>query len=183
MQCTRPPSAALGQEQGKIALEGAARTAGADYEVVESLIRSKVAEHFTTEIGRPELLNRIGDNIVVFDFIKPEVAANILGKMIENVFSRVRVESGVALELSEKAYKKIQKFCTEDLSNGGRGIGNRLETVLINPLARSLFRMTFDETKISISGSGKIKIDDVHEGNSGIYTLIINSTKTGSILS
>ena len=103
--------------------------------------------------------------------------------MIENVFSRVHVESGVALELSEKAYKKIQKFCAEDLSNGGRGIGNHLETVLINPLARSLFRMTFDETKISISGSGKIKIDDVHEGNAGIYTLILDSTKTGSILS
>ena len=150
---------------------------------IEKAIRSAIEHHFKVRLGRPELLNRLGDNIVVFDFIKPDVAVNILDKMIENISSRVRGESGVALEVSEKAYKKIQKFCAEDLSNGGRGIGNRLETVLINPLARSLFRMTFDETKISISGSGKIKIDDVHEGNSGIYTLIINSTKTGSILS
>lgn len=29
--------------------------------------------------------------------------------------------------------------CCADLAHGGRGIGNRLETTLINPLARALF--------------------------------------------
>ena len=29
--------------------------------------------------------------------------------------------------------------CLGDLTHGGRGIGNRLEAVLINPLARALF--------------------------------------------
>ena len=29
--------------------------------------------------------------------------------------------------------------CTADLSNGGRGIGNQLESAFINPLSRALF--------------------------------------------
>ena len=33
----------------------------------------------------------------------------------------------------------LQRKCTEDLSNGGRGIGNQLEAWLVNPLARALF--------------------------------------------
>ena len=107
----------------------------------------------------------------MFDFIKPDVAKNILDKMIENVSSRVRSESGIILEFSEKAHKKIQNLCTEDLSNGGRGIGNRLEVVLINPLARSLFKIALDQT--DKSDPTKIQIDDIQQSSTGIFFLII----------
>jgi hypothetical protein len=40
------------------------------YSEVESRVRTGVENYFKHELGRPEILNRIGDNIVVFDFIK-----------------------------------------------------------------------------------------------------------------
>jgi hypothetical protein len=42
------------------------------------------------------------------------------------------------------------EWCIHDLSNGGRGIGNQLESRFINPLARALF--AFDlEDRASVS--------------------------------
>ena len=47
-------------------------------------------------------------------------------------------------------------MCTPDLSNGGRGIGNALESVLVNPLARALF-------ECDIEGQTHIEVADVSE--------------------
>ena len=33
-------------------------------------MRTEIERHFKTVLNRPEILNRIGDNIVVFDFIR-----------------------------------------------------------------------------------------------------------------
>ena len=38
----------------------------------------------------------------------------------------------------------IGTACTRDLANGGRGIGNQLESAFINPLARALFEQDLD---------------------------------------
>jgi ATP-dependent Clp protease ATP-binding subunit ClpA len=38
-------------------------------ELIKSEFIAKVKEHFTEKLKRPELLNRIGDNIVPFNFI------------------------------------------------------------------------------------------------------------------
>jgi hypothetical protein len=35
---------------------------------------------------------------------------------------------------------RIESWCLKDLSNGGRGIGNHLESILVNPLSRALFQ-------------------------------------------
>ena len=35
----------------------------------------------------------------------------------------------------------LRDLCIRDLSNGGRGIGNQLESSFVNPLARAMFRM------------------------------------------
>ncbi len=45
---------------------------GDPYEVVETRVREAIADHFKYRLGRPEILNRIGDNIVVFNFITPD---------------------------------------------------------------------------------------------------------------
>ena len=39
-----------------------------DYEAVSERIHEAIENHFRFQLQRPELLNRIGDNIVVFDF-------------------------------------------------------------------------------------------------------------------
>jgi ATP-dependent Clp protease ATP-binding subunit ClpA len=81
----------------------------------------------------------LGDNIVVFDFIREHVADQIFDKMLSNIVCRVQREVGVKISLNDDVIQTARRYCTSDMTNGGRGIGNRLETVLINPLARELF--------------------------------------------
>lgn len=114
------------------------------YEVVEARVREAIADHFKYRLGRPEILNRIGDNIVVFNFIRPEVAALILDGMLKNVVRRLAEEHRLELVLPAPVRAQLLDLCTRDLANGGRGIGNTLESVFINPLARALFAADLD---------------------------------------
>ena len=110
-----------------------------DYAVVSERIHKAIGDHFRFELQRPELLNRIGDNIVVFDFIRPELAHQILEKMLGNVVDCVQNEHAVSLNFGEQAVETLIEECMGNLTHGGRGIGNRIEAVLINPMARALF--------------------------------------------
>ena len=110
-----------------------------DYAEVSKRIHKAIQDYFRFQLQRPELLNRIGDNIVVFDFIRTELAHQIMDKMLDNVIERVQDEHDVTLTIGEQPHEILVEQCLGDLTHGGRGIGNRLETVLINPLARALF--------------------------------------------
>jgi hypothetical protein len=112
---------------------------GAPYIEVREKVLGGIRNHFTFTLGRPEILNRLGDNIVVFNFIESQIAKEIFSIMVENVKKRVKDEHNAALSFSEDALRNLTNWCTEDLHNGGRGIGNCLETTLINPLSRMLF--------------------------------------------
>ncbi|NJM13830.1 MAG: ATP-dependent Clp protease ATP-binding subunit [Synechococcaceae cyanobacterium SM1_2_3] len=115
--------------------------AGEPYADVERKVRAAIVDYFKFTLGRPELLNRIGDNIVVFDFIQPAIAEQIFTGMVANVVQRVAEEHDVILNIAPEARQQLLTWCTHDLSDGGRGIGNRLETTLVNPLARVLFQV------------------------------------------
>ena len=41
------------------------------YEEVQKNVRKGIENYFKLQLGRPEILNRIGENIVVFDFYSP----------------------------------------------------------------------------------------------------------------
>ena len=110
-------------------------------------------------LQRGEILNRIGDNIVVFNFIGADSAKQILDGMIANVISRVKTEHKLELGISPVALEKITSWCLKDLANGGRGIGNRLESILVNPLSRALF-----EGESREAGS-KAVVEEVTETN------------------
>jgi len=112
---------------------------GMPYSELEHKVAGAVRDHFTTKIGRPELLNRLGDNIVVFDFIGPEAARQICAKQIGNIVQTIDRELEVELRFHDPAREQLIQACVQDSANGGRGIGNRLESNLINPLARLLF--------------------------------------------
>jgi energy-coupling factor transporter ATP-binding protein EcfA2 len=112
---------------------------GEKYEEIEKRVKAAIAEHFTNEIGRPELLNRFGDNIVVFGFISDAAAEMIFAQQIASITRRLDEEQQVRLVLTGEAWTALSGICTEDTGNGGRGIGNLLESALINPLSRVLF--------------------------------------------
>ena len=110
-------------------------------ENIRAKVRSEIARHFQLEIARPEILNRIGENVIVFDFIRPEVAREILHLMVARVVDDLRTEQGLRLVISESAEQQLASLCLAELTNGGRGIRNQVEVHLINPLARALFAL------------------------------------------
>ncbi len=48
------------------------------YPEVQKAVRHGIERYFKQQLGRPEILNRIGENIVVFDFIREDIAEGIL---------------------------------------------------------------------------------------------------------
>ncbi|VAW78792.1 ClpB protein [hydrothermal vent metagenome] len=52
------------------------------YSKVQEKVLEEIEDHFNLELNRPEILNRIGENIIVFDFIRKEVAAEIFTHMV-----------------------------------------------------------------------------------------------------
>ncbi|MGW6456734.1 AAA family ATPase [Streptomyces sp. NPDC055078] len=134
---------------------GAGRVAalGMPYHELKEIIEENVTHFFVHEIGRPELKNRLGGNIVVFDYISPTVAAEIFDSQVGNIQRLLEQELGVHLRLSDEAHRVLSTHCTANLENGGRGIGMDLETYLINPLARELFdRDTRPGTAVTVTG-------------------------------
>jgi hypothetical protein len=112
------------------------------FETIRSKVRAEIEKHFKIDIGRPELLNRIGENIIVFDFIRANTAREILKTMVSQVIRDLHLEQGVEITLSQEAQSQLEELCLSDLSNGGRGIRNQVEAHFINPLARALFDLT-----------------------------------------
>ena len=100
----------------------------------------KVQKHFIEELGRPELLNRIGDNIVVFNFIDdPKVftqIAKLKFKIIKD-FVEERYGAQIIFENEDEIFASIGKKAGKQ--NGGRGLLNVMETVIINPLSEFIF--------------------------------------------
>jgi ATP-dependent Clp protease ATP-binding subunit ClpB len=126
---------------------------GDPYDVVQSTVREAIGNYFKFKLSRPELLNRIGDNIVVFNFIAPDVAERIFDGMLRNVARRVHEEHKVNLMMPAEVRAALLARCIGDLSNGGRGIGNQLESCLINPLSRALFETELEgKQRLLIAG-------------------------------
>ncbi|MDI1462839.1 AAA family ATPase [Catellatospora sp. KI3] len=133
-------------------------------EELEKRVLAAIRDHFRLKLGRPELLNRFGDNIVVFDFIDERTAIQIFDLQLGNIGTRLAYEHRLRLELSDQARAQLLEQCIADPLNGGRGIGNALEANLINPLARALFDR--EET-----ADGVVVVDSIGRDANRIATL------------
>lgn len=91
-----------------------------DYEKLKKTIKEAINNHFKVVLGRPEILNRIGENIVVFDFIRPNYAELIFEKMLNNVLHKLQEDHKIQLVFNGGTKKRIMEYCTSDLSMGGR---------------------------------------------------------------
>jgi ATP-dependent Clp protease ATP-binding subunit ClpB len=127
---------------------------GMSYQEIEKIILENIREFFVSDIQRPELLNRLGGNIVVFDYIGPEIADGIFGSQVGNISRTLAQQHGVRLILADEARRALAERCTGDPLQGGRGIGMALETHLINPLARRLFEQErLSGTTVTVAGA------------------------------
>ena len=107
-------------------------------DAVREKITSAIQDHFKLELGRPEILNRIGENIVIFNYINEEAAKAILMARLDKIKQTMKNEAGVIIDFSE-VEEPLYSLALENLDNGGRGINNIVEKALINPLARHVF--------------------------------------------
>lgn len=130
------------------------------YDQVAEKITNAIDDFFRYKINRPEILNRIGKNIIVFDFIRNETASKIFNKMLDNVIFRLQDSHKIKLQLSDTAKNQVLNEICNNLSMGGRGIGNTIEEVLINPLSRSLFENPLEQ-------GGTLTVENILQGENG----------------
>lgn len=109
---------------------------GEPYEQIENKVKGAMVVHF-----KPEVLNRIGDNIVVFDYISLEAAMLILRSQLRKINSSLGSRSGIEVETDSEFIDHLldQAQMPEIRENGGRGIGNLVENAYVNPLSTFLF--------------------------------------------
>lgn len=103
-------------------------------EKVTHTLKQGVKDYFTN-IGRPELLNRLGeDNIVVFQFIDKEAAEMICASKMEDICETLQKQKGILIQY-DAVLPHLQALAVLERGNGGRGVGNMLEKEFLNPLA------------------------------------------------
>ena len=102
-------------------------------------VKKNIRHHFESEVGRPELMNRFGGNVVVFGFITGTAAEEVLDLSIRNIADALWENQDIRLDITPQARRQLGEYCLRDQYTGGRGIGMALETHLINPLARAIF--------------------------------------------
>ena len=106
-------------------------------EVVTRFIE-QVERHFNEELARPELLNRFGDNIVVFDFIHdPEIRTAIMESKLAGVRELLKDRFQLTLEIDGSFTQSLVSM--GKTSHGGRGLINVIERELINPMSLFIF--------------------------------------------
>ena len=106
------------------------------YEDMENKVINGIKAHF-----KPEVVNRIGNNIVVFDFIRDEVSQLIVKSQIkkinENIEKIKKIKIVISPEILDYYYKLVKE--KNVLEMGGRGIGNMIEDKYINELSDYIF--------------------------------------------
>lgn len=109
---------------------------GEPYDVMQAKVRAAMATHF-----KPEVLNRIGDNIVVFDYISPEASRLILEAQLAKINGNASARCGIAVAAADALVEHLleQAQTAAVRENGGRGIGNLVEAAYLNPLASFIF--------------------------------------------
>ncbi|MCM1143685.1 MAG: AAA family ATPase [Blautia sp.] len=106
------------------------------YEEIEPKVLSAIKDHF-----KPEVLNRIGNNIIVYDFIRPEASKAIVKGQISKINARIAKQNKITINVPEDVYEFYYAQANHDevLEMGGRGIGNMMEEKYINSLAEFIF--------------------------------------------
>jgi ATP-dependent Clp protease ATP-binding subunit ClpA len=103
-------------------------------------IMSEIRAFFNNKLNRPEILNRFGDNFVVFDFIRPDIDKQILLKSLNTIKDNLLKQKHSRFEFDDQFIELFRKhYLSNNLINGGRGINNRIETHIKNGITNFMF--------------------------------------------
>ncbi|MBF0409564.1 MAG: ATP-dependent Clp protease ATP-binding subunit [Candidatus Riflebacteria bacterium] len=131
------------------------------YEQVEKHFRSEVEFFFSSRIGRAELLSRLGDNIVVFDILRPDFVCQISNKFLQMLKKSAQEKYHLELVFGPSVSDFMLKLMNtgHNLLYGGRRIKTFLETYIERPLNKWLF----EKVKNPASLQGKSIVIDLTE--------------------
>ena len=88
------------------------------------------------------LLNRIGQNIVVFDYVRPPTMKLILErKVLPSIRKQIYDRWKLDVDFTAHVVDQLMESAVGDVQSGGRGIGNLVEAAILNPLSRVTFEM------------------------------------------
>lgn len=123
---------------------------------------SAVNNHFTKELKRPELLGRIGSNIVPFNFINDsEFQISIARAKFEPIIDRLKQKYNISGLNFTNEDKVLTALCRQtDSSKGGRGILNAIDEYFINPLSEFLVKSSVDSLSLQNREIQVIQVGD-----------------------
>lgn len=112
--------------------------------------KKKVQEHFIKQLKRPELLNRLGDNIIVFNHIKDNnFMKEIARGRLRTIEQFMKDRYGCKINISDEDKVLDCIISSTNISNGGRGVLNSMKKVLTDELSE----FVFEEKEELVSGS------------------------------
>jgi ATP-dependent Clp protease ATP-binding subunit ClpA len=116
-------------------------------EVIEKKVRDAMKTHY-----KPEVMNRFGENILVFTYINETASQEIAKSQIDNINRNYQKNNKIEIKMNDDAYKLLYSLCWQDepRSNGGRGIGNVIEDQYLNHLAEFIFDNNCQENDVII---------------------------------
>jgi ATP-dependent Clp protease ATP-binding subunit ClpA len=111
------------------------------HEQLDRVVRKNIEQHFF-QIGRPELLGRIGlGNILVFDFLAPAAAGRIMDGYLANFGAEVEARFGARWTVTSAARAALEPLTRgpEVARFGGRGLRDAIKP-LTDQVSRALAR-------------------------------------------
>lgn len=128
------------------------------YRAIRDFYLAAVRRHFVAKLKRPEILNRFGDNILVFDVLRPQYVRGICEKFLNSLKFSAREKRGLELEFTEPGVREMVSTAMargENLKFGGRRIRTLLEERVEKPLNRWVFwRNPASGTVLQVGTSG-----------------------------
>jgi len=138
------------------------------YEQVADHFRQQVQDYFVKKIGRAELLNRLGENIIAFDMLRPEFIRPIGVKFFAQLTAAAQQKYGVTLvadDLTLWPYLETRMQNGENLLLGGRRVKTLLLTLLVDPLNRWIFTnisdpssLTAQTLRLGVTSEGELEV-------------------------
>ncbi len=130
---------------GSDTLDLRCRAEGGDvlpYDEVRKHYLAAVHDHFVKRLGRPEILNRLGDNILVFDLLRPQHIEGICNRLINSLVASAREKRGLELIFPDG---RVVEMISRLMLNGDNLLfgGRRIKSLLEHNVERSLNRWIF----------------------------------------
>lgn len=121
------------------------------YSQIEDHFDKEVRWYFSNYIGRTELLGRLGDNIIVFDLLRPEFITLIADKFLYQYAETTQEKYKLTIKFSSSVRDILSNRMQQEknLILGGRRIKSLLETLVEKPLNSWLFENFSDPTILS----------------------------------